>query len=305
MKIAITGATGFIGKGLTDFLLKEGHSVIVLSRDPVRSKSLFESDIQTLKWSAENKEGLLKGLDGCDAIVNLAGENIGSSLWTKQKRRKILESRVHAGRLVSEVVRLMKNPPQALIQASAVGYYGTRGDEILSEKSERGKGFLPEVAVEWEKSTATVETSGVRLVIVRSGVVLSRDGGAFQKLALPYRFRAGTMLGSGKQWLPWIHYDDEINAIYFLITNTAWSGIYNLAAPVPARMEEVCKQLGRTLFKIPGGIVELLPGKMGEETILTSQRVVPERLLKDGFQFRFPNIEDAVANITGKIIHRL
>jgi uncharacterized protein (TIGR01777 family) len=305
MKIAITGATGFIGKGLTNFLFNEGHSVIILSRDPVRSKSLFESNIQTLKWSAENKEGLLKGLDGCDAIVNLAGENIGSSLWTKGKRNRILESRVRAGRLVSEVVRLMKNPPQVLVQASAVGYYGTRGDEILTENSEHGKGFLPEVAVEWEKSTAAVEASGVRLVIVRSGVVLSGNGGAFPKLALPYKFHLGTMLGSGKQWLPWIHYDDEINAIYFLINNAASSGIYNLVAPVPARMEEVCKQLGRTLFKIPGGIVKLLFGKMGEETILTSQRVVPERLLKNGFEFRFPNIEDAVADIAVKTNYRL
>jgi uncharacterized protein len=242
----------------------------------------------------------LKGLDGCDTIVNVAGENIGSSLWTKGKREKILESRVRAGRLVSEVVRLMKNPPQVLIQASAVGYYGACGDELLSEKSERGKGFLPEVAVEWEKSTAAVEASGVRLVIVRSGVVLSKNGGAFPKLSLPYKFHLGTMLGSGKQWLPWIHYDDEVNAIYFLINNAASSGIYNLVAPVPARMEEVCKQLGRTLFKIPDGIVKLLFGKMGEETILTSQRVTPERLLRDGFQFKFKNIEDTVSGIWQK-----
>lgn len=297
MKIAITGATGFIGKGLTDFLLKEGNSVIILTRDPDRAKSSFGNKIQAFKWARNNKDELLKGLDGCDAFVNLAGENIGSSLWTKTKRAKILESRVKAGQLVSEVIRLMKNPPQVLIQASAVGYYGTRSDEILTEKSEHGKGFLPDVAIEWEKSTAVVEASGVRCVIARSGVVLSRDGGAFPKLALPYRFHVGTILGSGRQWLPWIHYDDEINAIYFLITNEASSGIYNLVAPVPARMEEICKQLGTTLLRVPEGIVKLLLGRMGEETILTSQRVIPERLLKDGFQFKFKNIADAVSDV--------
>lgn len=294
MKIAITGATGFIGRGTTDFFLREGNSVIILTRDPDRARFLFGNKIQAFKWARNSKNELLKELDGCDAIVNLAGENIGSSPWTKRKRKRILESRVDAGQLVSEVIRLMRNPPQVLIQASAAGYYGTRGDEILSEESECGDGFLPEIAVEWEKSTAAVEASGVRCVLIRSGVVLSKDGGAFPKLALPYKFHLGMMLGSGQQWLPWIHYQDEINAIYFLITNEASNGIYNLVAPVPAKMEEICKQLGPTLLKFPGSVVKFLLGKMGEETILTSQRVMPERLLEAGFQFQFANIEEAI-----------
>ncbi len=297
MKVAITGATGFIGNGLTDLLLKQSHSVIALSRDPNRAKSMFGNKIPALRWSTANKEELSKKLDGLDALVNLAGENVGSTLWTKSKRKRIMGSRVDAGKLVNELVQSMNDPPKVLIQASAVGYYGTRAAEILTESSHRGKGFLPEVAAQWEKSTASVEASGVRCVIIRSGVVLSRNGGAFPRLAFPFRLHVGTMFGSGNQWLPWIHYEDEINAIYFLLTNPISSGIYNLVAPDPARMSEVCRQIGPTLFKIPQGLVKLSLGKMGEETILVSQRVLPERLLKEGFQFKFKNIEEAVADI--------
>ncbi|HUI30668.1 MAG TPA: TIGR01777 family oxidoreductase [Candidatus Acidoferrales bacterium] len=300
MKIAVTGATGFIGKGLIDFLIEENNRVIALSRNPGRARSLLGNRLEAIEWSFNNMNGLLKELDNSDAIVNLAGENIGSSIWTKNKRKKIKDSRVKGGQLISELIRLMKNPPQVLIQASAVGYYGTRGEEILTENSEGGSGFLPEVAREWEKSTAAVETSGVRCVIIRSGVVLSSGGGAFPKLASSYKYHTGTMLGSGRQWMPWIHYEDEINAIYFLIKNSASSGIYNLVAPVPARMTEVCKQIGPTLFRIPKSLVKLFLGKLAEETILVSQRVVPERLSKDGFQFKFKTVEEAVADIRPK-----
>ncbi len=268
MKIAITGATGFIGKGLIRFLVNKEDSVTVLSRNADRARSLFGSKVAAIDWSSGNKKELLKELEGLDAIVNLAGENIGSSLWTKNKLGKILESRVRAGQLVTELIRLMKNPPKVLVQASAVGYYGTRGDEILNENSNRGKGFLPDVALQWERSTAAVEASEVRCVIIRSGVVLSSDGGAFPKLALPYRFHLGTILGSGKQFFPWIHYEDEINAIHFVLTNLVANGIYNLVAPIPTRMSEICKQIGPTHFKIPGGLVKLFLGKMAEETIL-------------------------------------
>jgi len=299
MKIAITGATGFIGKGLVDFLFTKGHSVIVLSRDRERAKLLFGNRPAVFKWSGDNEDELLRGLDGSNAIVNLAGENIGLSAWTKRKQKKIIDSRVGAGLMVSELIRRMKNPPQVLIQASAVGYYGSRGEETITEKSECGKGFLAEVAVEWENSIAAVEASGVRSVIIRSGVVFSSGGGAFPKLALPYKLHIGSMLGSGNQWLPWIHYEDEINAIYFLIMNAAPNGIYNLVAPVPARMKEICEELGPTFFKVPGGIVRFLLGEMGEETILMSQRVMPDRLLKQGFQFEFKTINEAIADICG------
>ncbi len=311
MKIAITGATGFIGKGLTQFLMACGHEVIALSRNPAKALEKFDNKVKSLEWAETTKEQLAHEFEGTDAFVNLAGENISSSLWTKKKRKRILESRIRSGRLITELVRRMKNPPRVLIQASAVGYYGTRlrdetnfvvqarGDELLTEKSGCGKGFLPEVAVEWEKSTMAVETSGVRRVVIRSGIVLSAHGGAFSTLALPYKLHIGIIPGSGEQWMPWIHYDDEINAVHFLITNAASSGIYNLVAPTPTRMKEVGSAIGPTHFKIPAVLLKLALGKMAVETILVSQRVVPERLLIEGFQFRFGNITEAVKNIYG------
>jgi len=300
MKIAITGATGFIGKGLTGFLLGEGNSIVVLSRDPERARSLFDGEVSAFSWSFENKDKLVKELEGVDAFVNLAGENVGSSLWTKNKKRKIIESRIRAGQLTTELICSMKRPPRVLIQASAVGYYGTRGEEVIAENSECGKGFLPEVTARWEYSTAIVESSGVRYVTIRSGLVLSKTGGAFPKLASPYNLHIGTMLGSGKQWVPWIHLEDEIRAIYFLIMSGGSNGIYNLVAPSPARMSEVCEQLGTTIFKMPDGLMKLIMGQMAEETILTSQRVVPERILNEGFQFKFTNVKGAIADICGK-----
>jgi len=299
MKIAITGATGFIGQGLAEFLVQKNHNVVALSRNPSKAKVIFNDKIEVLEWSIRKKAELARELDGIDSIINLAGDNIGSSIWTKSKRKKILESRVQAGRLISELVQMMKCPPTVLIQASAVGYYGTRDKEILTERSEPGKGFLPEVAVEWEKSTAAVEASGVRWVIIRSGIVLSSIGGAFKRLALPYKLHIGTVLGSGEQWMPWIHYKDEINAIYFLITNPNANGIYNLAAPYAAQMKDICSSIDPTLFKVPPFLLKLFLGNMAEETILASLRVVPERLLKEGFQFKFKDISEAVKDIYG------
>lgn len=300
MRIAITGATGFLGNGLTRFLHNKGHVVIALSRNPERAKSIFGERIEILRWLPDNDKELTRVLDGLDAIVNLAGENIGSSLWTRNKRENILESRMRTGKLVSQLVRLMRNPPRVLIQASAVGFYGERGEQVLTERSDPGTGFLPEVAVKWEKSTAAVGASGIRCIIIRSGVVLASHGGAFPKLALPYKLHIGTILGSGKQWVPWIHYEDEINAIYFLITNAASNGIYNLVAPVPTRMIDICDTMGRTIFNVPPSLLRLGLGKMAEEIMLISQRVMPERLIDEGFQFKFKDIEDAIKNIYKK-----
>jgi uncharacterized protein (TIGR01777 family) len=300
MKVAIAGATGFIGKGLTSFLLKEGHSILVLSRNVERAESIFGNSVQKVKFPSESPNALARVIDGSDAIINLSGENIGSSIWTKNKKVAILTSRVQPGKLITESIRLMKKPPQVLVQASAVGFYGTRGDEILTESSDAGDGFLSRVAIEWEKSTAAVETSGVRCIIIRNGLVLSSKGGAFPKIALPYKLHLGTMLGTGKQWIPWIHYNDEISAIYFLITRAECNGIYNLVAPEPAQMKTICDLLGTTILKVPPLLLKNFLGKMAEETILASQRVIPERLLKENFKFEYTRIEEAIGNLYGR-----
>ncbi len=302
MEIAITGATGFIGKGLVHSLLENGHKVVVLSRDIERARSEFGDSVSVLRWAADNIPGLASGLNGIDAIVNLAGENIGSSIWTKGKRARILESRLSAGKLLTDVIASMSRKPGLLIQASAVGYYGTREEEILDETSAAGTGFLSDVVERWENSTKGVESMGVRRVIIRTGVVFSSEGGALPKLAMPYKFLVGVVLGSGKQWLPWIHYSDEIEAINFLLTNPFSSGIYNLVSPNPARMEEVCKAISDTfrrptLMKVPASMLKLAMGKMAEETILPSQHVIPSRLAAAGFAFRRAGLKTSISQL--------
>ncbi len=302
MRIAVTGATGFIGRGLIALLARGGHNVTVLSRDPEKVRHTFDDKIKALRWSADNKPELVRELDGTDAFVNLAGENIGSSVWTKAKRVRILESRLSAGRLVTDIISSVKKRPDVLIQASAVGFYGSRSDERLDEASAPGDGFLADVVKKWEDSTKDVDAIGVRRVIIRSGVVFSADGGALPKLAMPYTMFFGIVMGSGKQWVPWIHYSDEVDAIAFLLLNKFASGIYNLVSPNPARMDEICSAISETLHRptltrIPGSLLRITMGKMAEETILPSQRVVPSRLAEAGFSFKHPGIRTSISQI--------
>ena len=305
MKTAITGATGFIGKGLTEFLLANGHEVTVLSRHPRQAETEFGEKVRALRWSPDNKAALVGELNGIDALVNLAGENIGSSLWTASKRKRILESRLAAGKLVTDVVASLSRKPGVLIQASAVGFYGSRGDEILDEMSPAGDGFLADVVRKWEDSTKEVEAFDVRRIIIRTGVVFASNGGALPKLAMPYRLMFGTILGSGKQWVPWIDYKDELEAIYFLMTQRFSSGVYNLVSPNPARMEEVCAAVGEalhrpTIIHMPASVLKAALGKMAEETILPSQRVAPSKLAQAGFAFKHAGVNATINELLSR-----
>lgn len=302
MRVAITGATGFIGKGLTDMLVDNGHGVSVLSRNAAKARAMFAGKVRTFRWSRDNKEELVRELNGTEAFVNLAGENIGSSLWTKAKRKRILGSRLAAGALATEIILSLERMPEILIQASAVGFYGSRGDERLDESSAAGEGFLADVVRKWEDSTKEVESAGVRRAVIRSGVVLASHGGALPKLAMPYTFSFGTVMGSGRQWVPWIDYSDELEAIRFLLTGKFASGIYNLTAPNPAQMDELCSAIGEalkrpTIMHVPGGLLKMVMGKMAEETILPSQLVIPARLAEAGFRFRRGGIRTTIAEI--------
>ncbi len=302
MKIAILGATGYIGKGLTRLLSGRGDEVIVLSRSVDHAREVFGDEVRALGLAGRNKTELAHELSGVDAIVNLAGENIGSSLWTKAKRQRILESRLEAGRLVSGIISSMVRRPGLVVQASAVGYYGSRGEESLEESSCPGEGFLADVAGQWEDSTKDVESLGARRVIIRTGVVFSSDGGALPKLAMPYNLHMGTVLGSGDQWVPWIHYQDTIGAIAFLIHNPTSSGAYNLVSPTPARMDDICSEIGRalgrkTIVHVPGLFLRIGMGKMAEETILPSQKVAPARLLEEGYSFSHAKLDEAITHI--------
>lgn len=304
-RVIITGGTGFIGRPLSLRLIQEGFDVVCLTRNMSAAKNRGGNGIKFVEWDGISSVGWLDYAEGASAIINLAGESIGSGRWSEKKRRRILRSRIDAGKAVTEAVKLVKKIPEVVIQASAIGIYGNRGKETLDESSGLGEGFLAEVAQDWEDSTREIETLGVRRVIIRTGMVLGSTGGALARLLLPYRFFVGGPIGSGKQWMSWIHIEDEIGCILFLMGRKDLNGVFNLAAPHPLRNKLFSREIGKLLkrsawFPIPGLFLKLLLGKMAEETILTSQRVMPVHLEENGFKFAYPELKGALTDILGK-----
>lgn len=304
-RIIVTGATGFIGKALCFRLHKEGYEVIALSRSKEKGKKIFGSEVTVVEWDAKSSEGWLEYANGAYAVVNLAGENIGSGRWTAKKKQAILQSRLDAGRAVVEAAKSVGKKPGIIIQASAIGYYGPRGDEIIDESSSPGEGFLAEVVKKWELSTQEVESQNIRRVIIRSGVVLGKEGGAFFRLVKPFRLFVGGHLGSGKQWFSWIHLEDEVNAILFLIQRVDLKGIFNLTAPYQLIQKDFARLTGKimkrpSLLPVPGFVLRLFFGEMAKEMLLSGQRVSPRRLLEGSYRFLYPQTELAIKEILGK-----
>jgi len=301
-RVIVTGATGFIGKALCFRLAEEGYEVVALTRSLEKGKKLFGNKATAAKWDGQSAETWLDFVDGALAIVNLAGENIGSGRWTPQKKQSILQSRLDAGQAVVEAVKSVEKKPEVVIQASAIGCYGSRADELIDENSSPGEGFLAGVAKEWELSTQGVESQDVRRVVIRSGVVLDREGGAFLRFLKPFRLFAGGPLGSGRQWFSWIHLADELEAILFLLKRHDLQAVFNLTAPESLMQKDFARLLGKILRRpswlpAPGFMLRLFLGEMAEEMLLVSQRVAPGRLLEAGFSFRYPQMELALREI--------
>ncbi len=300
MRIIITGGTGLIGGALAANLANDGHEVILLSRTPERTASL-PSGVRAERWDGRTATGWGPLAEGADAIVNLAGEGVASGRWTEERKRRIRESRVNVGQAVIEVVKAAARKPGVVIQSSAVGYYGAHSDEEITESAPAGNDYLAQVAVAWEGSTAPVETMGVRRAVIRTGVVLSKKGGALPQMLLPFKLFAGGPLGNGKQWLPWIHIADEVSAIRFLIENRQASGAFNLCAPNPLTNAEFGRVVGHVMGRpafmpTPAFALRLVFGEMAT-VLLDGQRQVPKRLIELGFAFRFPSAEAALRNI--------
>ncbi len=300
MRVIITGGTGLIGRALAADLAAAGREVIVLSRNPQRSPAM-PPGVRLEKWDGRTAQGWGDLADGAEAIVNLAGESIAGGRWTAARKRRIRESRLAAGAAVVEAVAAARQKPHVVVQASGAGYYGPRGDELILEDTLPGTDFLGQLAVEWETSTAPVEAMGVRRVVVRTGVVLSREGGALPRLILPFRFFVGGPLGRGRQWVPWIHITDEVRAVRFLMENPDAREPYNLTAPNPVPNAQMARVLGRVLGRpswlpVPAPALRLLLGEMAD-VLLTGQRAVPQRLLEAGFIFRFPELDAALADL--------
>jgi uncharacterized protein (TIGR01777 family) len=302
MKVIITGGTGLIGRALADDLAKDGHQVIVLSRRSSPARDL-RPGIRLARWDGRTAEGWGPLADGADVIVNLAGENLSAGRWTPERKQAILESRVNAGSAVVDAILQATKKPRVLIQSSAVGYYGPTGDEVLTEEAASGADFLAGVCREWEATTQPVEALGVRRAVVRTGVVLSAASGALPRMLLPFRVFAGGPLGSGRQWMSWIHIQDEVSALRFLIDTQQARGAFNLTAE-PLTNWQFARVVGKVMrrpafFTVPSAIIRLAFGEMGT-VVLDGQRVSAKRLADLGFQFRFPDSETALRDLLGR-----
>jgi uncharacterized protein (TIGR01777 family) len=301
MRVIILGATGFIGRALSQSLIKEGYEVVALSRNKIKGREILGEMVRIAEWDSKSAEGWEDLANDAYAVINLVGENLSSGRWTQKRKKSILESRLNAGRAVNMAIQRVQNKPKVVIQASAVGYYGSRSDEILDESSDPGEGFLSEVAVKWEDSTKEVEPQ-VRRVIVRTSPVLGRGGGILSRLIQPFRFFLGGPPGSGKQWFSWIHLDDEVGAIRFLMEREDLQGVFNLTAPEQLMMKDFYHTLGKAMRRpswlpIPGFVLRLFFGETAQETILSGQRVVPKRLMEAGYKFIYPKVEEALKEI--------
>lgn len=300
MQITVFGATGFIGKELVKYLIGKDHKVTIITRN--KEKYLREVDPQvTIHDYTFNS--LLNIINQTEAIINLAGENIGNGLWTKKRKHRILKSRINTGNLISQLCEKAEKKPRLLIQASATGFYGFNLKNPCDENCSNGNGFLADVCEKWEQSTESVINLGIQRSVIRTGIVFGNSGGIIPKLLLPFRFYISVLLGNGNNYLPWIHIEDEIRAIEHILTTPNPEKTYNLAAPESVTMKDIIKELSKThnpiiRIKIPDKFLKLILGDLAKEMLLANQRITPMNLINEGFKFRFEKTTDALKSIT-------
>jgi uncharacterized protein len=304
MKVAVTGATGFVGTRLVERLQNLGHSVVVLSRDTSKAARIFPKQVYTnvevVAYDPYNSGDWQSALSGCEGVVNLAGEPIAEARWTPEYKQKLLDSRILTTQKLVEAIAQANPKPQVLVNASAIGFYGTSETATFDETSAAGSDFLAEICQKWEAAASEVKSSGTRLVILRLGIVLGL-GGALGKMLMPFRMFAGGPIGSGNQWFSWMHRDDLVNLILKALTDGAMQGVYNATAPNPVRMNDLCQTLG-TLMKrpswlpVPGFVLEGMLGE-GAIVVLEGQQVLPKNTLSSGFTYEYATIEPALSQI--------
>lgn len=298
MKIAIFGGTGLVGKALSSELIRNGHEVIILTRSKINSSA----NPQFIQWLNDGDQPE-KALEGIDAIVNLAGATINHR-WTDEYKQEILESRLRATSEINRIIGKLKLKPEVVINASAVGYYGTSVTAEFSEQSAQGNDFLAETVARWETAASAASDSGVRVVLCRFGVILDKKGGALPRMVMPYKLFGGGKIGSGQQWLSWIHIKDVVGGIMFAIENNQLTGPVNFSSPEPVNMDQFGKTLAKVINKphwmpVPSFLLKLILGEMSI-LVLEGQRVLPEKLLRAGFVFHFPHLQEALKDISGK-----
>ena len=305
MNILIIGASGYVGRYLSDFLLENKHHVTVSSRNVAFSSKLLGKRMEYVEWDGKDASMLAPALENMDAVINLAGVSLASGRWTPGKKKKFFESRVNTGEAVTEAFRISGNWPQVLIQASASGIYGPDANVAAGERRQTGQGYLADLCILWENSVKPLEDLGVRVAYLRTGPILGPHSPFLKNLLLPFRFGMGLILGSGNQWLSWIHILDVIGAIRFLLENPNTKGPFNLTAPEPVTLSQFTKTIAKIRRQpawvyVPSFLLKLILGEMADETILASQDVLPEALLDAGYAFRFPDIDLALLDLLKK-----
>ncbi|HMM80858.1 MAG TPA: TIGR01777 family oxidoreductase [Pyrinomonadaceae bacterium] len=295
MRILICGASGLIGKALTKALEAKGCDLLLAGRKEPQ-------DERETKWTIEDGFAEPERLEGLDAVIHLAGESVSALRWTDEKKAAIRNSRVDGTRSVVDELAKLKSRPKVLISGSAVGFYGDRDDEILTESSTSGDNFLAKTCREWEAESRRAEDAGIRTVLLRTGIVLSKDGGALATMLLPFKIGVGGVIGDGKQWMSWISLDDEIRAIEFVLEHEEVRGAVNLVSPNPVTNQEFTSVLGEVLYRptfipLPEFAVSMLLGEMGDELLLSSTRAKPARLDQLGFEWQFPELKPALEHV--------
>ena len=299
LTVLISGASGVIGSVLVPFLTTGGHRVVKLVR-----RAPDDSGDEVF-WNPYSGELNLEGIGQIDAVIHLAGDNIGSGRWTDQKKKIIVESRTRGTALLAEKLGALDQPPRVMISASAIGYYGDRGDEILDEDHGPGDDFISMVCDKWERSACFLPEQGIRTAFLRIGVVLTPAGGALQRLLLPYKLGLGGRIGKGNQYINWVDMQDVIGSIYHVLAEDSVSGPVNIVSPNPVTNNIFSKTLGRilarpTAFPLPAKLIKLVFGEMGKEILLSSTRAIPKKLLQTGYQFTNPILDEALKQMLGK-----
>lgn len=298
MRILVSGSHGLVGKALITALPPDGHEIVRLVRDK-------PSGAAEVEWHPNEGRLDASALEGIDAVVHLAGESIASGRWTNEKKRAILDSRVKGTALLSNAIAQVSRPPSVFVSASAIGYYGNRGDEVLTEKSAPGNDFLANVCVEWENATRLAIEKGIRTVHTRFGIILDANEGALGKMLTPFQMGVGGRVGSGKQWVSWISIEDVVNGLISVIGDKSVSGPVNFVAPNAVTNAEFTKVLGHvlskpTLFPVPAFGVRMAFGEMADALLLSSQRVKPVVLEERGFRFKWPTLEPALRHLLAR-----
>ena len=302
MKIAITGATGLVGSRLVARLNQKGHQILVFTRNPSKARQVFPatlSNLEIVQYTPQESGEWQQRVSGCDAVINLAGEPIAER-WSPQQKKAIMESRQIGTRKLVEAIAMAEQKPKVLVSGSAIGYYGTSESAAFDESSSSGSDFLSQVCQNWEQEAQKVTEYGVRLVIVRIGIVLA-NGGALGKMIGPFKMFAGGPIGSGRQWFSWIHRDDLVSLIIQAVEQEDMSGVYNATAPNPVRMGKLCETLGEVLNRpswlpVPDFVLEVLLGD-GASVVLEGQQVLPKQTQASGFDYQYPELKPALAEI--------